>query len=350
MGSTADLCPAGYYCIEGTDAPTPCPEGTYSPTEGLHSENECLNCTGGYFCNQTGLTSVTGKCNSGYYCTERAHLPTQELCPMGSYCPIGSVYPTSCLNGTFSNATGLQSQVQCTDCTEGYYCNGVGLVTPSGLCKRGYYCPTGSEVETQIICPIGRHCPEGSAKPKACSPGSYTDYQGAFVCTQCPEGYYCIPELVIVGNLGSVKQDCPEGFYCPNGTHYNWQPCPRGTFSNSPRLRNAQECSPCDPGYYCGGTNLTQPTAKCSPGYYCVSGIDRPNPRMLNDSHCPEGTAHPMIGHICPAGHFCTEGSITPTGCAPGKYQVLYLLIKFILKNITVFVLFHRIMKANQIV
>ena len=66
---------------------------------------------------------------------------------------------------------------------------------------------------------------------------------------------------------------------------------------------------------------MTSPTALCAAGYYCVSGVDRPNPLMLNDSQCPEGTVHPIIGHACPTGHFCTIGSELPEGCPPGKYQ-----------------------------
>ena len=55
-GMNADECPAGSYCIEGIAEPIPCPEGTYSPTPGLHDVTQCLNSTGGYYCNQTGKT------------------------------------------------------------------------------------------------------------------------------------------------------------------------------------------------------------------------------------------------------------------------------------------------------
>ena len=54
LGADADVCPAGSYCPEMTAEPIPCPEGSYSPQDGLHSEEQCLNCTGGYYCNVTG--------------------------------------------------------------------------------------------------------------------------------------------------------------------------------------------------------------------------------------------------------------------------------------------------------
>ena len=63
IGELANECPAGSYCPEGTDEPLECPEGMYSPAVGRMTVTECLNCTGGYFCNETGeywkLTSHT---------------------------------------------------------------------------------------------------------------------------------------------------------------------------------------------------------------------------------------------------------------------------------------------------
>lgn len=58
-------------------------------------------------------------------------------------------------------------------------------------------------------------------------------------------------------------------------------------------------------------------------GYYCVSGVDKANPLMLNDSQCPSGTVHPIIGHQCPTGHYCPEGTEYPIGCPAGSYQDL---------------------------
>ena len=62
------------------------------------------------------------------------------------------------------------------------------------------------------------------------------------------------------------------------------------------------------------GVNLTEPTGDCWEGYYCVSGVDKPNPLMLNDSQCPEDTVHPIIGHACPPGTYCVTGSDYPEG------------------------------------
>ena len=71
------------------------------------------------------------------------------------------------------------------------------------------------------------------------------------------------------------------------------------------------------------GVNLTTPTGPCMDGYYCSSGVDRADPLMLNDTQCPTGTVHPIVGHTCWAGHYCPEGSDYPIGCPAGSYQDL---------------------------
>ena len=51
----------------------------------------------------------------------------------------GTEYPLECSNGTYSNQTGLSDIDQCTDCTEGYYCESWGLTAPTGLCRAGEF-------------------------------------------------------------------------------------------------------------------------------------------------------------------------------------------------------------------
>lgn len=70
-------------------------------------------------------------------------------------------------------------------------------------------------------------------------------------------------------------------------------------------------------------TNLTAPSGPCGPGYYCVSGALSSNPTMLNNDQCPTGTVHPIVGDVCPIGHFCPEGTENPIGCPAGSYQDL---------------------------
>ena len=69
------------------------------------------------------------------------------------------------------------------------------------------------------------------------------------------------------------------------------------------------------------GTSLTVTSGPCDQGYFCVSGVDRPNPVMIDNTQCPTGTVHPIIGDICPMGHFCVEGAAFPEACPAGTYQ-----------------------------
>ena len=45
-------------------------------------------------------------------------------------------------------------------------------------------------------------------------------------CHTCPAGSFCVGD-----HLNPAT--CRAGFYCPNGTGYNLQACPPGTFSNA---------------------------------------------------------------------------------------------------------------------
>ena len=59
-------------------------------------------------------------------------------------------------------------------------------------------------------------------------------------------------------------------------------------------------------GHYCDREGLPIPTGLCQQGYYC-----------------PEGQVSATPGpHICPAGHFCLEGSAIEAACPSGTYQV----------------------------
>ena len=55
----------------------------------------------------------------------------------------------------------------CFDCTEGFYCEFPGHVTPTGPCAAGYFCIGRSNTSTPTdgvtgdICPQGQYCLEG---------------------------------------------------------------------------------------------------------------------------------------------------------------------------------------------
>ena len=64
-GVTGNICPAGRYCEAGSITGVGCPRGTFSNTQGLTNSSEYTQCTPGYFCGTTGLTSESGQCVAG---------------------------------------------------------------------------------------------------------------------------------------------------------------------------------------------------------------------------------------------------------------------------------------------
>lgn len=200
-------CLEGFYCGNGTGYDqTPCPAGTYSSSPGLSEESQCLQCSGGFYCELLNSTSVTGPCDAGYYCTSGISTPTPssggigdgDICPPGHYCPEQSTAAQGCPLGTFYNTTGATSEDNCTACSPGFFCDEVGLSDPVGPCDDGYYCTLGSESQSPSImtanggpCVAGFYCPEGSSNPIQCAAGTYTDAGLQAVCLDCPEGYYC---------------------------------------------------------------------------------------------------------------------------------------------------------------
>ena len=58
-------CPLGYYCPLGSDQPDPCRNGTYGNAINLKAQDECTWCDPGFFCNETGATTVSGQCHAG---------------------------------------------------------------------------------------------------------------------------------------------------------------------------------------------------------------------------------------------------------------------------------------------
>lgn len=130
-------CPEGFYCPEGTDEPYPCPRGTFNNQTKRQSLDHCYNCTPGMFCSEKNMTKPTGLCWAGYYCNSGASVANEIPCPEGKYCKLGTFDPERCPPGTFRNTTGGKNVTDCWPCTGGKYCEGDGLVEPTGDCDGG---------------------------------------------------------------------------------------------------------------------------------------------------------------------------------------------------------------------
>jgi hypothetical protein len=225
-------CPAGSYCVQGSDWPVPCPPGTFNENALGASLGSCSPCTFGSACSLAGLTTPSSTCSAGHYC------------------PSGTVFSfdNPCLAGTYSDVLFLTLPQQCFACPEGFYC-------PTG---------TGGPLNLPIACSAGYYCPAGSAVPLPCAPGTYSNtayLRSAEECESCPAGSFC--NAGVTAPSGS----CAPGHYCPLRTPNNDSfPCPVGTFTAEVNLTDTYQCSVCPAGHKCvlGSVNPTM----CPPGFY----------------------------------------------------------------------------------
>ena len=151
-------CEPGSYCPKGASAPLPCVKGTHSSSTSLTSASECTETGVGHF-TPTGSTQQT-PCSPGT-ASSAVGAGACELCApgkfqpnskatsclpceddhLGVYCPnAGTSTPTPCPGGTYSNGTGLYSEVQCSSVETGYYAS-TGSKYPEPCPASGFTCP-----------------------------------------------------------------------------------------------------------------------------------------------------------------------------------------------------------------
>ncbi|KAJ7990480.1 hypothetical protein DPEC_G00300750 [Dallia pectoralis] len=318
---TVNVCPEGYYCPGNSSSKDqyPCPAGTINPNSGMTSPHACLACPPGLYCGSPGLSGVSGRCSAGYLCLSRAVSGTPvdgvtgDLCPRGHYCPEGAV-PHPCPVGFYSNTTGNTQLSDCLPCDAGFVCATRGLSFPSDLCQAGKYCPYrhNSSLPGYITCSAGHMCPQGSGNQVPCAPGTYQDQPGQALCATCPAGFYCSASTHPV--TGEVTGTSTP-LPCPMG-HY----CPPGTQSGVE--------FPCPVGTFGGqtGTSDKRVCVPCPPGRYCSStGLTAPTGHCSPGYLCIHGaiTSQPAdrTGGKCAAGSYCPSGIGHMLPCPPGTFS-----------------------------
>jgi hypothetical protein len=295
-------CPGGYICATaGLESPTLVTAGHYSPP-GAKAE---INCPAGHTCPGTGTsedTMIKNLCPAGTLCPAESTSTLDAfslLCPKGKYCTEGAPSATDCPVGTYRNFFGGKSESDCLPTPAGFYADTVGTDEyEANECDAGHYCPEGSTSATQYKCPPGTY--------RASTKGRSADD-----CAKCEPGYYC-PEWGTKGfTAGALEvkiQECPVGYYCPESTIVPVA-CPRGSYSNTKKLKSSNECTKCDPGKYCADQAMTTFTGDCVAGYYCSGGAWVSAP--------PDDDT----GGLCPSGSYCPAGVATPTPCPAGKFN-----------------------------
>ncbi|XP_019743138.1 zonadhesin [Hippocampus comes] len=322
--SACNSCPPGFYCTEGASVPSPCPRGTVGPSPGMTSLSDCTSCPRGNFCNSTALTEPSGACSPGYFCllgsTEPSPVsqPHGDICPPGHFCLPGSDSPKPCLVGSFLPEPGASSMSHCRPCPPGKYCLGPAASQPTGLCSAGFFCTIGAASPTpransfQFSC---LHAILSEIYLTKMENVSWMDNMSCFHNSCNTERYSKWVKLDTqsdshhsplhlksphYGKCATFRGDiCPKGFYCPVGSAYP-QPCERGS--------------------YCNQTGLEAPVGPCVAGYYCPRGSEDPHASLCPAGHyCPLGTTFPLA---CPLGTIQNSGSVEPTPCHPGSYQL----------------------------
>ncbi|KAL6471032.1 hypothetical protein MHYP_G00196820 [Metynnis hypsauchen] len=317
-------CPAGHYCPQGSADPQPCPEGTFSNRTKLTSQDDCVRCTPGHYCDTSGLTAPTGQCWEGFYCRQGASHPNALIrdhrggpCPAGYFCPRGSSAPQTCPQGSISSSEG---QASCSLCPQGYYCPANGSSAEGIDCPTGHYCPTGTTLKSQYPCPAGTINPYARmVSPEDCAPcppGFFCEASGQNAASGlCEAGYFCLSGAVSPTPDDGVTGDwCPPGHYCPTGSS-SPLPCPLGHYSNTSRNTELPACLPCPAGFACSSRGLSAPSYVCHAGYYCPQGQNSSQPAE----------------HTCSPGNMCPPGSPAQIPCASGTYQNLPGQVQFIL-------------------
>ncbi|XP_023817540.1 zonadhesin-like isoform X2 [Oryzias latipes] len=293
-------CPLGYFCPVGTSVPKPCPKGTFSDQRGLVDDTECQSCSPGFYCSESGLSSVSGPCLPGFVCLEgsQSAAPVSGdfggACPVGHYCSEGTSVPSPCPPGFYQNEAGGKSKDDC----------------------------------------------------KPCPLGWFQDLPGQKSCHPCPPGFLCqAPSASSTRGSpigASSPLPCPAGFTCPSENPESQPiPCPKGTYSPVQGLITTGQCLVCPSGQFCGSEGLIEPSGQCAAGFLCFTGAKMPNPTdNITGSLCPPGGfcqgglkegdcwagfycawgSSKADGTLCPAGFFCPNGTKNPIPCPAGTF------------------------------
>lgn len=86
--SVMRACPTGHFCTSVTIDPTPCREGQYQPDKYATTNDQCLDCPAGFYCNAIAIETYVGfECPKGHWCSEVAKTTLPVKCPAGTYQP-----------------------------------------------------------------------------------------------------------------------------------------------------------------------------------------------------------------------------------------------------------------------
>jgi hypothetical protein len=145
------MCPAGFYCQNGTATvdpfrndttlrPYPCSPGTY-----------CLSGVGFNEVKQ-GDYRYAQSCTKGFFCESASGNPRGSgLCPLGFKCPLGTAAPIPAPRGFHAKRKGT---IDATTCLPGFY-------APTIQAIDCFPCPPGTACESEGLA-VATLCPPGT--------------------------------------------------------------------------------------------------------------------------------------------------------------------------------------------
>ncbi len=206
-----EICPAGFYCPEGSWDPIACKKGTYNKLAGQFSIDACLACPVGSFtesdgqvecksCGDNAFNQGEGLTTCACYGKNRVFQPEKSNCMCGtSYEPVGGdsfansrgncqsrVYPICGPGEVYNDKRDCVKENDCnTQCTEAI---GGSVIYNIGLCECNKL------VDPDSICDAT--CRNNLVKYKL-------DYQNQVVATYTDGSVATVGQGTITGMFGS---------------------------------------------------------------------------------------------------------------------------------------------------
>ena len=151
--------------------------------------------------------------------------------------PTESLAQVKCQPGTVNYSTGREP---CTPCMPGWYNPDVGGGVCS-VCPQGTYCPLGSVMPTQ--CLGGTFSEHNAGVCRSCRAGTYSA-AGAEICTSCPAGKYSAAGAATCTSCPSGQGSLPGSSSCVtcNDQEWTWQKCNNDQCPNAANKNSAGDC------------------------------------------------------------------------------------------------------------
>jgi hypothetical protein len=271
--------PGTFKVAPGNEQCTQCEVGLYGIVSGSSDENSCKQCP-------DFTTSIAGS-NTVLNC----------VCIEGYFSLVNGVECTGCVQGSYKSTKGTGL---CTSCVTSTYSITINATHESAClgCPEKNWSPARSDALLDCICIAGYTADTDGVPCNACIAGTYKNFTGVGLCTQCPANTF---GDVVAANAISYCTGCPSLTNSVKGTS------------------NVQGCI-CDPGY--SGAH-GGPCAPCGIGVWCYGGeihaCTATNPFMtsvplssrLQDCTCGPGsvTYNTDSCAACSPGYYCSGGS-----------------------------------------